>query len=88
MSYFDFYYNTKGEKTLRSYSLPFNLSVYDYKNWETTDEDLEYIGEKIEKLHHFEVVTPEMIARLNHVSEAVFRAGLLGSNEAGLFKPK
>ncbi|HCI56008.1 MAG TPA: hypothetical protein PLQ61_02365 [Bacteroidales bacterium] len=88
MSYFDFYYNTKGEKTLRSYSLPLNLSAYDSRNWETTDEDLEYIGEKIEKLHHFEVVTPEMIARLNHVSEAVFRAGLLGSNEAGLFKPR
>ncbi|MBP8959760.1 MAG: hypothetical protein KBG40_04970 [Bacteroidales bacterium] len=87
MSYFDFYYNTKGEKTLRSYSLPLNLSAYDDRNWETTDEDLEYIGEKIEKLHHFEVVTTEMIARLNRVSEPVFRAGLLGSNEAGLFKP-
>ncbi|MGQ9620897.1 MAG: hypothetical protein ACUVTX_07935 [Bacteroidales bacterium] len=87
MSYFDFFYNTKGEKTLRSYSLPLDLSVFDRRNWEITDEDLEYIGDKIESLHHYEILTPDMISRLNPVSELVLKAGLMGSDPEGLYKP-
>ena len=56
MSYFDFFFNIYGEKSLRSYSLPFNLTSLNSRNWATTDEDLEYIGDKIESLHHFPVV--------------------------------
>jgi hypothetical protein len=87
MSYFDFYFNTKGEKSLRSYSLPLDLSVYDSRKWETTDEDLEYIGDKIESLHHFPVVSEKQLKRLYNASETVMKAGMLGSNEEGLFKP-
>lgn len=88
MSYFEFYFNLLGEKTLRSYSLPLDLTIFNHLNWATTDEDLEYIGDKIESLHHFDVVTPEMIKRLKIASDTVLKAGLMGSNEAGLFKPK
>jgi hypothetical protein len=88
MSYFDFFFNTLGEKTLRSYSLPLNLEIFDYRNWRTTDEDLEYIGDKIESLHHFDVVTPGMINNLYHVSEPVLKSGLMGSKVEGLYKPK
>ena len=87
MSYFDFYFNTKGEKTLRSYSLPLDLSIFDNRNWETTDEDLEYIGDKIEALHHFPVVTDKMLSKLYLASPTVMKAGLMGSTEEGLFKP-
>ena len=48
MSYFDFFFNIYGVKSLRSYSLPFDLTMYEPLNWATTDEDLEYIGDKIE----------------------------------------
>jgi hypothetical protein len=88
MSYFDFFYNTLGEKTLRSYSLPLDLSLFDHREWATTDEDLEYIGNKIESLHHFSVVTPKMIRRLYPVSESVLKSGLMGSKAEGLFKPR
>jgi hypothetical protein len=87
MSYFDFYFNLFGEKTLRSYSLPLDLTMYNKRHWATTDEDLEYIGDKIESLHHFEVVTPEMIKKLKIASETMLKAGMLGSNVAGFFKP-
>ena len=56
MSYFDFYFNTDGDKSLRSYSLPLDLTVYNSRHWTTTDEDLEYIGDKLEKMHHYPVV--------------------------------
>ncbi|MFN8240987.1 MAG: transglutaminase-like domain-containing protein [Bacteroidales bacterium] len=87
MSYFDFFFNTAGEKTLRSYSLPLDLNQFNKTGWETTDDDLEFIGDKIESIRHFDVMTSEMIARLNHVSETVRISGLMGSNPEGLYKP-
>lgn len=87
MSYFDFYFNVNGEKTLRSYSLPFDLTAFNSRNWATTDEDLEYIGDKIESLHHFPVVNDKMIENLNRASKSMLSAGLLGSDEKGLFRP-
>ena len=88
MSYFDFFFNVLGEKTLRSYSLPLDLSMFNHKCWQTTDEDLEYIGDKIESLHHFDLVTAEMISNLNRVSDAVLKSGLMGSRAEGLYKPE
>jgi hypothetical protein len=87
MSYFDFYFNIYGDKSLRSYSLPLDLTLFDSHNWITTDEDLEYIGDKIESLHHFPVVNGRMISRLYKASDTMLKSGLLGSNEKGLFKP-
>jgi len=88
MSYFDFFFNINGEKSLRSYSLPFDLTSFNKRNWATTDEDLEYIGDKIESLHHFPVVSEKMIKKLSTASESMIKAGLLGSNADGLFKPE
>jgi hypothetical protein len=68
--------------------LPLDLTIFNHLNWTTTDDDLEYIGDKIESLHHFDVVTTEMIKKLKIVSETILKAGLMGSNEAGLFMPR
>lgn len=87
MSYFEFYFNLNGFKSLRSYSLPLDLTIYENRNWATTDEDLEYIGDKLEQVRHFEVVTNKMIKNLKTASPTMLKAGMLGSNEAGLFKP-
>jgi hypothetical protein len=88
MSYFDFFFNTNGFKSLRSYSRLFDLTRFESRNWATTDEDLEYIGDKIESLHHFPVVTKKMIKILYPASKTMLEAGLLGSKPEGLFKPK
>lgn len=87
MSYFDFFFNIYGDKSLRSYSRPFNLASLNSRNWATTDDDLEYIGDKIESLYHFPVVTEKMIKKLNIASDSMLKAGMLGSIEEGLFKP-
>jgi hypothetical protein len=88
MSYFDFYFNIYGVKSLRGYSIPLDLTIYNDRNWTTTDEDLEYIGDKLEKLHHFDVVTKKMIKKLKVASETMLQTGMMGSNEDGLFKPE
>ena len=87
MSYFDFYFNTDGDKSLRSYSLPLDLSTYNKRMWTTTDEDLEYIGDKLEKMRHFPVVNDKMIKNLKKASGIMLQAGMLGSKPEGLFKP-
>lgn len=87
MSYFDFYFNLNGEKSLRSYSLPLNLNTYKSRNWITTDEDLEFIGDRLETMRHFPVVNERQIKNLSRASDTMLKAGMLGSNEAGLFKP-
>jgi len=88
MSYFDFYFNIEGYKSLRSYSPPLDLKIYNSRQWTTTDDDLEYIGDKLEQLRHYPVVDKNMIKNLKRASDTILKAGLLGSNEDGLFKPE
>jgi len=87
MSYFDFYFNTDGDKSLRSYSLPLDLTRYNSRHWTITNEDLEFIGDKLEQMRHYPVVTDTMIGKLKKASDLMLKAGMLGSNPDGLFKP-
>jgi hypothetical protein len=88
MSYFDVYFNPLGQKTMRSYSLPLDLSQFDKRRWMTTDEDLEYIGDKLNIIKHIPVITRSMIRRLNRADKDLVKAGLLGAKSEGLYKPK
>lgn len=88
LSYFDFYFNSLGQKTLRSYSGPVSLTRFDDRNWMTTDQDLELIGDHLTKIRHFPLLTPKMVKALREVDPDLVKAGLLGSDPKGLFKPK
>jgi hypothetical protein len=87
MSYFDLYYNAAGEKTLRSYTVPLNLSAFDSLDWTTRDEPLDRIGERLDEIRKVRVLTPRMVARLSPMDARTYRAGMLGVNRAGLYKP-
>ena len=88
MSYFDVYFNALGDKTMRSYSRPLDLSQFDVRHWTTTDEDLEYIGDKLNIIKHIPVMTRGMIRRLNRADKDLVKGGLLGAKPEGLYKPK
>ena len=88
MSYYDFYFNILGDLSLRSYSKPLNLSPYNKKNWTITDDDLEYIGDKLEILPHFPVIPNSVIPQLNKVDSKLLEASLIGSNKEGLYVPE
>ncbi len=87
MSFFDFYFNTLGEKTLREYSVPLDLTRFDKINWMQTDEDLENIGDTLDRIRHYKLITPDIEQKLHKVSASLLEAGLLGSNPSGLYKP-
>ena len=89
MSYFELYYNTEGEKTLRGYSGLFNLTSCDHLNWLTEDEHIEYIMDtKIVNIRHYSLLTPSMEKNLSMMDPRTYEAGLMGSVKEGLYKPE
>jgi hypothetical protein len=87
MSYFEQYYNVECEKTLRGYTIPLNLKMFDELGWMIRDEPLEDVARKLDKIRRMTVLTPSMTAGLSPVDERSYHAGLLGVNDAGLYKP-
>ncbi len=87
MSYFDFYFNTIREKSLRAYSRPLDLTRFDDKEWMFTDGSLEYIGEELDRIVHYPLISKGMVKKLSLASNSMLEAGLLGSKAEGLFTP-
>jgi hypothetical protein len=87
MSYFEQYYNTDREKTLRGYTGPLNLKRFDSLNWMTADETMELIARRTDEIRRVTVIDAEMEKRLSLVDERSYQAGLLGSDPSGLFNP-
>jgi hypothetical protein len=87
MSYFEQYYNGEREKTLRSYTLPLNLKVFDKLNWMIRDESIESIAKRLDGIRKIPILTPSMTSNLSLVDERSYRAGLFAANEKGLFRP-
>lgn len=78
MSYFEHYYNLKGEKTLRRYSRPVNLTRFDNIHWMTNEEDVWEIPEYLMTISHTDLVTPAQVRRLARMDPRLFAAGELG----------
>jgi hypothetical protein len=75
MSYFHEYFNDKGEKTLRSYSNPVNLSIFDSINWMTCDEEIWEIPNYLVEVEHFQILTKSQIKGLRKADEIEIKAG-------------
>jgi hypothetical protein len=86
MSYFDMYFNARGEKTLLGYRGPINLKVFDHLEWMSRDDRLEALADGMDRYCIRRVIDDEMAARLSPVDARSLRAGLLGANQAGLYK--
>ncbi len=78
MSYFDNYYNLFGERTLRAYSRPINLSRFDHLDWMTTEKPVWFIAEHLCHVPHTPVVTPTQAKRLTRLDKRAHAAGLTG----------
>jgi hypothetical protein len=86
LSYFEQFYNVAGEKTLRAYTLPLNLTPLDSLGWSVKDEPMDRIANALDKRRRIPVITDEAVRHLSLVDERSRKAGLLGADEAGLFK--
>lgn len=86
MSYFDFYFTKEGKKTLRAYSIPFGISEFNHLKWQTSEKEIDFIIETMEKTEYHSLLSKTMIKNLSNVSPDLIQAGLLKCNPAGLFK--
>ena len=87
LSYFEQYYNVAREKTLRGYTRPLNLQAFDKHHWMTQDDSLKLIAQRLDEIPRVSLLTERMIAGLTRVDERSCQAGLVGADEAGLYKP-
>ena len=86
LSYFESYFNTEGEKTLRAYSGLLHLERFDRLRWMFRDEPLPEISDRLDALRHHPLLTPRMRRRLSPVDPRSLEAGTLGANPAGLYR--
>lgn len=87
LSYFEQYFNVVGEKTLRGYTAPVDLSRLDRLDWMEKDDNLEALADRLDTVRRFSLLTPAMVKGLSPVDPRTLQAGLTGSNDAGLWKP-
>lgn len=88
MSYFDGFFNVDGIRTMRSYSRPLKLAAYDQAGWMWSDAGADVIERRLLQLHRYPLLTMEMAVELVRVDPLSYKAGTLGTNPAGLYKPK
>ncbi|MBL8208184.1 MAG: hypothetical protein JNM09_28380 [Blastocatellia bacterium] len=79
MSYYEHYYNLKGEKTLRAYSTrPVNLKRFDHLGWMTSEEDLWVLCEHLCVVPHSRVMTLPMERKRRKMDRRSYEAGMTG----------
>ena len=87
MSYFEDFFNVNGQKSLRSYTTPLHLRTFDKYGWMIHDEPMDRIARRLDQLRTTHLLTRRMIRRLSPVDPLSHKAGLLGANPSGLYKP-
>ena len=74
MSYFHEYFMNDGEKTLRSFSKPFDLLKFGTE-WLTTEKDLYYLVEALDNSPHTQILSLKQIKNLRKADKIEIKAG-------------
>jgi len=78
LSYFDQYYNLRGERTLRAYSRPVNLARLDGCHWMTSEEDVWCVPEALIAARHYPIIPHHVARALPRLDRRSFEAGKHG----------
>ena len=78
MSYFEHYYNLRGERTLRAYAGPVNLARLDGEGWMTSEEDVWCVPELLIAARHFPIAPDKVMRALPRLDRRSFEAGMHG----------
>lgn len=88
MSYFCVYFNLAGRKTLREYSVPFDLAKVKDVDWRHTDDDLSPLGDRIDAIRHMRLIPTRIERELALADDRSFRAETLGLDKRGSMQVK
>ena len=74
ISYFHEYFLDNGAKTLRSYSEPMDLNIFE-KGWEISEKNLWGIDQELDKIKHFEIAPKKAFKKLRKADKIEIKAG-------------
>ena len=75
LSYFHEYFLDNGKKTLRTYSMPVNLSKFDNKNWMTSEKNVWFIAQHLVNVKHYPILNKKQIHFLRKAEPIEIEAG-------------
>jgi hypothetical protein len=78
LSYFEHYYNLRGERTLRNYSRPVNLARLDSQDWMTSEEDVWCVADLLIAARHYPLFPAKVARTLPRLDRRSFEAGMHG----------
>ena len=78
LSYFNTYFNLRGERTLRRYSRPVNLARFDHLHWMTTEKKIWFIAEHLCDVPHLPLLKPGMKKHLTRVDARTMESEMVG----------
>jgi len=73
LSYFEDYFNLRGEKTLRGYSRPVRLSGFN--GWRTSEDPVWEVPMHLVDQPHWQLFLPKMIERRHQADQRLLKAG-------------
>ena len=77
LSYFNVYFNLRGERTLRRYSRPVNLARFDHRNWMTSEKEIWFVAEHLCDIPHTPLLKPGMEKRLTRIDARTMRSEMV-----------
>lgn len=80
MTYFEFFFNTKREKTLRAYTRPLDLSLIKDKSWMWSKAGVEKISHRLYDLKHIPLIPKKTAENLQTSDERTYTAGTYGTD--------
>ncbi len=81
LSYFEVYFNLRGERTLRTFSRPVRMERFDHLNWMTTEKPVWFVAEYLCGISHTPLITRAQANRLHRLDSRSFRAGCVDRAE-------
>jgi hypothetical protein len=78
LSYFEHYYNLRGQRTLRSYSRPINLARLDAQQWMTSEKNVWCVTDLLIAARHYPLFPDKVARELPRLDRRSFEAGMHG----------
>jgi hypothetical protein len=78
LSYFNTYFNLRGERTLRRYSRPVNLARFDKRNWMTSEKEIWFIAEHLCDIPHQPLLRRGLEKHLTRIDRRTWESEMVG----------
>jgi hypothetical protein len=78
LSYFNIYFNLRGERTLRRYSRPVNLARFDRRQWMTSEKAIWFIAEYLCDIPHQPLLKRGLEKHLTRVDRRTWASEMVG----------